>query len=157
MTHHQDSDPIRALIEKDDLVIDPYGLYLCFVQLSWAWFTTQPDLRLQKGGAWHEKAYHKHAEPPVPCIPSGKKPAQAGHTLFKVSFDGHLNTPAQRDIHTTLSANEINLGYAPWLASPDYVADEKKILIPAGTNLTTFIYKVKQAGGSTYLPYGFSL
>lgn len=125
---------------------------LCYVEQSWAYFTTQP-LDKQRGDDWNDEPYQYNAGQPY------RPPPGADWQLFKLAwYSPDLATPADMapDLGP-LSVDQINAGAAPWLQSwrPSQLSDRRfrPVLIPAGTGLVAFVRLIRKGHGSVYLPF----
>lgn len=117
---------------------------LCFVRAPWAYFTLLP-LEHQWGDGWERAPYDKEAGPPYDDAPG---------QILTVAFDGPLYPTNLAYAGKKLSANELNLGKAPWLRTQDFL-NSAPIHIMAGTTLESFVEQVELAGGHVFAPLGW--
>lgn len=125
---------------------------LCYVDgNNTAWFTTQPltGPNKQTGDDWNDSPYEHNAGQPY---------YEQGHELVRVGVEG-FQTPSHLGFRC--SVDQINAGMIAWLTrEANYVNDEDHyvynyITIHAGTDLPTFISKVKEAGGEVLIPSSY--
>jgi len=130
---------------------------LCYVDGPWAWFTTA-ELKDQWGDDWNDAPYEHNAEQPyawregMKCRDGSDKPP---YELFRVAWNGPLETPDEWHSNSPYSVEDINAGAVAWLATARY-ASGPKIAIQAGTLFPDFVRLVEAAGGTVYLPAGTS-
>ena len=119
---------------------------LCYVSGPWAYFTTQP-LNEQWGDDWNDAPYeHNAGKPYEHWEDSGKKPWE----IVVVAWSGSFATPCEDFPNSPYSVEAINKKAIPWLR-PDVWGEQHGISIFAGTPLSEFIAKVKEAGGKVYV------
>ena len=161
-----DRDELQRVLGLKSLAGEPV---LCFVDGSYAYFTTQ-KLSKQWGDGWSKVPYEHNAWSPYdPCWHNEPKHvAKCGGKLctddcckddwnddgspkwkiIRVVREGPFNTPADAmDLQNSpYSVEEINEGDIPWLETPkDYSG--KRIRFMAGTTLSQFIRVVESVGG----------
>jgi hypothetical protein len=122
---------------------------LCYVEGSWAWFTTAP-LAEQWGDDWNDAPYQHNAGVPY---------EREGSRLIRVAWHGPFRTPEERgwDLDGRVaggwSVEQINAGALPWLQTWTYEhAWVEPTAIYAGTTLYDFARLVQLAGGAVYVP-----
>jgi hypothetical protein len=126
---------------------------LCYVDgNNTAWFTTQPltGLNKQTGDDWNNSPYEHNAGEPY---------FEKDHELVRLVVEG-FRTPAYLGFRC--SVDQINAGMVAWLSREysyllaDDLSNEQYVYehetIHAGTDLPTFISKVKEAGGEVLIP-----
>lgn len=117
---------------------------LCYVEGSWAYFTTRP-LNKQWGDDWNDAPYeHNAGRPYVDQDEPGE--------VFKVAFESRHEMPGHQNLNSPWSVQQINAGCVAWLVpcSWDIRAHPEVRPIPAGTTLREFRNLIWQAGGSVY-------
>lgn len=119
---------------------------LCYVSDAWAFFTTQ-EVSEQWGDDWNDAPYEHNAEEPYEWRENSDKPYWE---IKVVAFRANLNVPHDGYNNCPFSVQDINGGAISWLCSPSY--HEKKVFIPAGTNLDDFIATIHECGGQVFLP-----
>lgn len=137
---------------------------LCYIDKdNTAYFTTQ-ELENQQGDDWDDAPYEHNAGTPYgPTVyhyANGEKKKDEKDwnsdgtpkwELYRLKFDcWNLETPASRHYNSPYSVQMINAGAVAWLSGKD--KDGNPIAIQAGTNIHEFKRKVKQAGGTIYVP-----
>jgi hypothetical protein len=120
---------------------------LCYVDETWAYFTTQ-SLESQWGDDWNDAPYEHNAGLPYEASPRDKKQWE----IIKLAYDGPLETPCYGIPNSSMSVEDINNGACAWLVSSRYLDPPKRVIIPAGTDISKFIALIKEAGGEVYLP-----
>ena len=126
---------------------DPRSV-LCFVYETWAYFTTAP-LADQWGDDWDDAPYEHNAGEPSTWSPRYDHDIPE-YSVFRVAFDGNLDSPCTGVTNSVHSVRDINAGAAPWLATPEW--SDERIEIPAGTTYADFVRLVRAAGGTVYEP-----
>ena len=144
---------------------------LCYVENSWAYFTTQ-ELSEQWGDDWDDSSYESNAgQPYEPCWHNepenlscehrgGVKPGElcwcAGCKkdwnkdgtprwfVAKVAFDGNFIQPCSYTVNSPWSVKDINSGAVAWLRGDE-------VTIHAGCSLDDFALLIKKGGGDVYL------
>lgn len=122
---------------------------LCYVDgNNTAWFTTQPitGSNRQWGDDWNDSPYEHNAGQPY---------YEKDHEFVRLGVEG-FQTPA--GLGFRCSVVQINEGAIAWLTREgNYVNDNDAYVynittIHAGTDLPSFISKVKEAGGEVLIP-----
>jgi len=134
---------------------------LCYVEGSWAYFTTQ-TLDKQWGDDWDDAPYEHNAGRPydagryyyadgtIKPIPSDwNDDGTPKWRIYTVAFEGNLYPPCDEGPNSNYCVRDINTGAVAWLRS-QYA--NPPIVIPAGTTLRDFIGLVQRAAGVVYLP-----
>ena len=122
---------------------------LCYVEESWAFFTTQP-VADQWGDDWNDVPYEHNAERPYEWRPHSEPKAK--WEIRKVAWEGPFETPADvAGCNSGYSVEMINRGCVAWLA-PSRWADNPAPPIHAGATLEEFCSAVVAAGGTIYRP-----
>jgi len=118
---------------------------LCYVESSWAYFTTQP-LDKQWGDDWNDSPYeHNAGEPYTFDEDDGKEPWE----IIKVAWDGEFDMPCT-DVHnSTWSVERINAGGIAWLQTNKWRSGDV-VVIPAGTTIDDFCALIAKGGGNVY-------
>jgi hypothetical protein len=127
---------------------------LCYVEDSWAYFTTQ-NLADQWGDDWNDAPYEHNAGEPYQYRPDSvsdkeKKPWK----IIKFAFESGLEQPEAWHYNSPYSVEQINNRAIPWLASGKYgprSPNGTPIQIWAGTPMSEAIRLIHQAGGEVYL------
>lgn len=129
--------------------------FLCYVEESWAYFTSQ-SLEEQWGDDWNDAPYEHNAGTPYafyePDRERGKEPWQ----IVKVAFECNLETPDAWTSNSPYSVQDINRKATPWLQSGKYGKRDKDgnpIQIWAGVTIEEFMHLVNQASGKVYLEF----
>ena len=120
---------------------------LCYVENSFAWFTTA-SLSEQWGDDWNDAPYEHNAGTPYEWRIEREKPE---YKLMKLAFySDDLETPADIAGHNSLySVQAINGGVVAWLSNR-WV--KPVIAIQAGISPEDFIKIVKESGGDVFAP-----
>lgn len=122
---------------------------LCYVDsTNTAWFTTQPltGPNKQWGDDWNDSPYEHNAGQPY---------YEKDHELVRLGVEG-FQTPA--NLGFRCSVEQINAGVVAWLTREcNYLLNDvqyvyEHITIHAGTDLPTFISRVKEADGEVLIP-----
>jgi hypothetical protein len=119
---------------------------LCYVRYPWAYFTTCP-LDKQWGDDWNDAPYEHNAGEPYAWHQYMAERGLDKYDVFRVAFDGNLDTPCEGKCNSEWSVEDINGGAVPWLTSLD--GDVK---IMAGTTYADFVPLVRRARGNIYEP-----
>jgi len=134
---------VSRLPSPDDLAFK-----LCYVEDSWAYFTTQ-DVKEQWGDDWNDAPYeHNAGTPYLPHehdIEAGKEPWE----ICSVAWEGPFWTPCDGHVNSPYSVEQINSGAVAWLRTASYA--DKQIAIMAGTTLKDFKHYILEAGGSVFI------
>lgn len=140
---------------------------LCYIEGSWAFFTTQ-KLENQWADDWNDSPYeHNAGRPYSPCwhrsspdAPlcqcesckrdwDGDKPRWE---IIRVAWEGPFVAPNDGCLNSSFSVEQINRGDIAWLRPEPYADKSSKIKpIPAGTTLEEFKKLVRDAGGKVYV------
>jgi hypothetical protein len=127
---------------------------LCYVDGSFAYFTTQP-LEEAWGDDWNDAPYEHNAGTPYGPFKGREgdweQDGSPKWEIIKVAYDGWLSEARERHPDSPLSVQDINAGRAPWLVDKH---GRSGVKIQAGTSLREFIELVKKADGEVYLPVG---
>jgi len=120
---------------------------LCYVDMPWAYFTTQ-DLDKQWGDDWDDAPYEHNAGEPYEYGDHQKKEGLEPWTITKVAIDvWDMKQPCDDYDNSPYSVQAINAGACAWLAQL-YTKDP--LCIPAGTTLADFRELIHKAGGVVY-------
>jgi hypothetical protein len=120
---------------------------LCFVQNNRAYFTTQ-ELSKQWGDDWNDAPYEHNAG--LPNKPYGKE-EEGQWEISEVIFQTDLVTPEEYHYgNSSISVEDINAKYVPWLATAKYSSDPK-VVIHAGVTITEFKRLIRQSGGKIFV------
>lgn len=136
---------------------------LCYIHGDTAYFTTQ-DVKTQWGDDWDDAPYEHNAETPYEpayhYYADGRTEKVDGDwnedgspkwEIYTLKFDCYrLETPASRWGNSPYSVQMINAGAVAWLSGND--KDNTPIAIQACTSIEEFKMKVKQSGGTIYVP-----
>lgn len=114
---------------------------LCYIDGSWAYFTTQ-SLQKQWGDDWDDKPYEHNAGNPY-----GPHGNDKPWDIVKVAWDGDLYPPCEGHLNSNWSVKDINHKCVPWLSQPY----DKSLNIWAGTKLSRFKKLIHDGGGSVYV------
>jgi len=112
---------------------------LCYVDLPWLYFTTQP-LSDQWGDDWNDVPYEHNAEVPY---------TGDGWEIVKIAVDTELVTPAFLMQNSPFSVEDINAGQVPWLRTW-YSKEKHPVAIMAGTLLPEVVATIEKCGGNVY-------
>lgn len=137
---------------------------LCYVEGSWAYFTTQ-SLDKQWGDDWNDAPYEHNAGEPYTWRPTQMIKAHGEWTtipngasrweIVKVAWEANdCETPAERDPpNSRYSVEQINARKVPWLTDPGY-GTRPRVYTPvvwAGATLAEFTEIIEARGGRVYL------
>ena len=137
---------------------------LCYIDKdNTAYFTTQ-DLNTQWGDDWDDRPYEHNAG--IPYSPLKHYHTDGSSTkvhddwnedgtpkweLYKLKFESDiLEKPSDYHWNSPYSVRDINAGVVAWLRGE--LSDHTMIVIHAGTSIDEFKSKVRQAGGTIYVP-----
>lgn len=123
---------------------------LCYIEGSWAYFTTQ-DVAKQWGDDWNDAPYEHNAGPPYEYHEFYKKRGDKPWEIIKVAWDGDFKEPCDDCFNSGYSVQMINRGDIAWLRP--YSKNGKPIM--AGTALKDFIEKISSQDGTVYFPYDY--
>lgn len=119
---------------------------LCYVDGSWAYFTTQ-KLSEQWGDDWNDAPYeHNAGEPYQWHDRRDSEPWQ----IIKVAWDGEFEAPCAAQYNSPWSVQRINAGAVAWLQTSRWIGGDP-IVIMAGTTIEDFCQKIREGGGRVYL------
>jgi len=116
--------------------------YLCYIEDNWAYFTTA-KADVQWGDDWDDAPYECNAGTPYEWNENDKVRDIPKWEIRKIAFDGPLELP-----HKSLSVQQITMGAAPWLSTPEWC--NQQVHIPARSTYENFCELVKKAGGNVY-------
>jgi len=122
---------------------------LCYVEGSFAYFTTQP-LDQQWGDDWNYAPYEHNAGRPYEWRADAAKSTPVYHIVC-VAFQGLYETPA--DIvngNSRYSVEQINAGAIAWLA-PAHYSSRPARPIRAGVTLREFYRLMSEGCGEVYV------
>lgn len=140
---------------------------LCYVNGSWAWFTSKP-LSEQWGDDWNDAPYEHNAGRPYEpcwhnepehvakrgglckcqsCVRDWNIDGTPRWSIIRVAWEGPFVTPDDGCPNSRFSVEAINAGAIAWLRTEDR---SPHIAIPAGTTVGDFVRLVLQAGGKIY-------
>lgn len=122
---------------------------LCYVDGSWAYFTTR-DLNHQWGDDWNDSPYEHNAGTPYEFRPQPGGLKIEPWEIVKVAYEGPFDTPRENHFNSPWSVEAINGGAVPWLRSSGW-GSEVTVAICAGTPLTEFKRLIRQSGGQVYV------
>jgi len=122
---------------------------LCYVDGSWAFFTTQP-LDKQWGDDWDDAPYEHNAERPYEYRDHDKAKGIEPWEIVQVAWEGSFDAPCDGHSNSPFSVEQINAGAIAWLRSSSWSSD-KKICVQAGTTLARFIELIREGDGKVYL------
>lgn len=119
---------------------------LCFVEDSFAWFTTG-DINAINADDWDDAPYEHNASQPYEWHERCGAPR---YELFRVAFVSPYSTPASLAYsgNSAYSVEMINAGAIAWLATGQYEILHSPI--HAGTTLAEFRRMIIAAGGEVY-------
>lgn len=125
--------------------MDKEEAVLCYVDGSWAYFTTC-QLDKQWGDDWNDAPYEHNAGAPYGWHENSKLPK---YEIIKIAFDGNFETPDSicNGLNSPWSVELINAGAVAWLTQR---YGKQKISILAGTSVTKFCDLIRTGGGSVY-------
>lgn len=147
MTKH----PLKELRSNDlskakiSSTFKPKDFKLCYIENLFAYFTTK-ELTKQWGDDWDDVPYEHNAGTPY---------KENGMEIVKVAYSADMETPQHGHYNSPFSVETINNGAIAWLRSSKW--SKVKVVIPAGTSLEDFIYKIELVGGEVYLPSSWFL
>lgn len=126
---------------------------LCYVDGSWAWFTTQ-ELSEQWGDDWNDAPYEHNAGSPYFFDKHDEKQGKTPWTIVQVAFNSSLEAPTEWHRNSPYSVQDINNKAIPWLQTGKYGPKDKEgnpVQIWAGTTLSEFIRLIEITKGTVYL------
>lgn len=123
------------------------GFKLCYVDGSWAYFTTQ-KLSEQWGDDWNDVPYEHNAGAPYGWYPNDKKTEP--WKIMKLAWEGPFETPSSEHSNSPWSVEMINQGSTPWLIRSRYHGNLPMVRIMAGVTPEEFKDLVTLAGGHVY-------
>lgn len=142
-------------------------LKLCYVEGSWAYFTSQP-LEEAWGDDWNDAPYEHNAGSPYYWRPKQyavKDPATDNFVrwedlpedeqspkweIVKVAWEGPFETPDERVLNSGYSVQMINRGDVAWLRPSSWVDSSVRPIL-AGTSYNDFIDMVRAGGGEVFV------
>ena len=127
---------------SDDTTNEPV---LCYVEDSWAFFTTQP-LADQWGDDWNDAPYEHNAGEPYMWREGYDEAAR--WDIVKVAWEGPFDTPSEHHFNSPYSVQAINGGAVAWLSASRYSDNTKSV--QAGVTLDEFCRIVTDAGGRVF-------
>jgi len=122
---------------------------LCYVDSSWAYFTTQ-ELSEQWGDDWDDVPYEHNAGQPYEFGAEAEVADRETWEIIKVAFDGNFVEPKEGCINSPWSVQSLNMGVYPWLRSSPW-NDVITIDIYAGATLLQFCELIRKGGGHVYM------
>ena len=120
---------------------------LCYVEGSWAYFTTQP-LGKQWGDDWNDAPYEHNASEPYEWRKYNGERGEGRWEIIKVAFEVDLSEPCDGHVNSPYSVEQINRMATPWLRSWEGFP---VIHIWAGTSLDEFKRIIKAADGRVFV------
>lgn len=131
------------------------NLKLCYVEGSWAYFTSQ-SLEDQWGDDWNDAPYEHNSGDPYTFDEHDAKKGKEPWHIVEVAIQTSLETPDAWVSNSSYSVQDINSKAVPWLQSGKYgkrYENGEPIQIWAGTSIEDFMKLVHKAGGKVYLEY----
>lgn len=129
---------------------------LCYVEDSWAWFTTQA-VEDQWGDDWNDAPYEHNAGDPYDWRPYMAERGVEPYELLRVAWSGtQLEPPYSGHLNSPWSVEQINRGETAWLTDPMYGQRPRtpEHVVFAGATVDEFIAAIEARGGTVYLPKG---
>lgn len=123
---------------------------LCYVEDSRAYFTDCP-LEKQWGDDWNDAPYEHNAGQPYDT--TYENDTRVKHNIMRFPFVSSLVTPSEYVDNSGFSVEDINSGAVAWLRTGREFARLPKVNIFAGATFREFVDKVRQAGGTVYIPF----
>lgn len=140
----------------------PGDAVLCYVDGSWAWFTTRA-LEDQWGDDWNDAPYRYNAGDPYgPLViykvtGPEKDPRDWNEDgtpkwdVYPVAFRGPFETGWHPD---TLSVQDINAGAMAWIKGYAWDTKHRDVYIKAGATFAEFCNLVRRCDGRVYVELG---
>jgi len=122
---------------------------LCYVDGSWAYFTTR-KLSDQLGDDWNDAPYEHNAGTPYEYSEHDRKEGREPWLIIKVAWDGDFEPPCEGHCNSPWSVEQINAGAVAWLRTSRWRTG-KPVIIPTGTTLERFCELIREGGGAVYL------
>lgn len=118
---------------------------LCYVDGSWAWFTTK-DVKEQWGDDWNDAPYEHNAGDPYSWAEYMDEPK---YELMRVAWEGPFSEPKDGHFNSPYCVQDINDGDFPWLRTDEW--SDAHLEIFAGTDFPTFVKLIQKGGGNVYV------